>query len=354
LPSPPQLEILDLRHFSASQLRPLLRDQAERWQRRLHWDYARASNMVLEYLDGRVLPGYVALRNGVVCGYAFCVFEASKAVIGDLYALNETESLDNPVCDTLLDHLIELLQHTPGVDRIESQLLLFPAGALHRPFLSTGFRSFPRLFMLCKLDASVFRRHPRAEGEGPPHSARITKDAGAPHLASEMWEQPPTIQSWQPEFHDAAAALIHRSYAGHMDAQLNDQYRTLHGAQRFLHNVVRFPGCGVFDPIHSLVLRAPRTAAITGLILCSRVRSDTGHITQICVDPALRGSGLGRLLLRECARRLLANGIAHLSLTVTEANTPALRLYEELGFTTMHRFEAMVWDSNLTPQTSNL
>jgi ribosomal protein S18 acetylase RimI-like enzyme len=331
LPSPPQLEILDLRHFSASQLRPLLRDQAGRWQRRLHWDYARASDMVLEYLDGRILPGYAALRNGVMQGYAFCVFEAAKAVIGDLYALGETESVDNPVCDTLLDHLIELLQHTPGVDRVESQLLMFPAGALHRPFRSAGFRSFPRLFMLCDLRASL----QPARAAGALHPAAAMRAGAGSH---------PLVQSWQPEFHDAGAALIHRSYAGHMDAQLNDQYRTLHGAQRFLHNVVRFPGCGSFDPGHSLVLRDRRTAAMTGLILCSRVRPDTGHITQICVDPAQRGQGLGRLLLRECAGRLLAQGLSHLSLTVTEANTPALRLYEELGFRTLHRFEAMVWD----------
>jgi len=280
--------------------------------------------MVLEYLDGRILPGYVALRNGAVHGYAFCVFEAAKAVIGDLYVFKETEATDNPVCDVLLDHLIELLQNTPGVDRIESQLLMFPAGALHRPFLSTGFRNVPRLFMLCDLGNPALRCHPE-----PGRQA-----------------DSPTILSWQPEFHDPAAALIHRCYAGHMDAQLNDQYQTLHGAQRFLHNVVRFPGCGVFDPEHSLIFRDHRTAAIIGLILCSRVRSDTGHITQICVDPAARGQGLGRLLLQECSRRLLAHGVNNLSLTVTEANMPALHLYEELGFTTLHRFEAMVWNGN--------
>ena len=81
-----QLEILDLRHFSAAQLRPLLRDEAERWQRRLHWDYGRASNMLLDYLDSRILPGFVALQAGHIVGYAFCVCEGAKAVIGDVYA----------------------------------------------------------------------------------------------------------------------------------------------------------------------------------------------------------------------------------------------------------------------------
>jgi ribosomal protein S18 acetylase RimI-like enzyme len=43
---------------------------------------------------------------------------------------------------------------------------------------------------------------------------------------------------------------------------------------------------------------------------------------------------------------LAQQGIRHLSLTVTEANTPALKLYEANGFTTLHRFEAMVWDKH--------
>jgi ribosomal protein S18 acetylase RimI-like enzyme len=333
VPQQPQLEILDLRHFSASQLRPLLRDEADHWQQRLHWDYTRAAQMLLEYLDGRVLPGFVALRNGVLQGYAFCVYEADKAVIGDIYAFHETASTSNPVCETLLHHLIELLQNTPGVSRIESQLLMFPAGALHSPFLAAGFHSFPRLFMLCDLHRITSLPGTKA-------------GAGAPHLDSEMWEPPNhLILPWQPEFHTPAAALIQRAYAGHMDSSLNDQYRTVDGAQRFLNNIVRFPGAGTFDPEHSLVLRDPDSAAIVGLILCSRVRSDTAHITQLCIDPALRGHGLGRLLLRHCATQLLAHGVTRLSLAVTAANLPALRLYEDLGFTTVHRFEAMIWDS---------
>ncbi len=313
-----QLEILDLRHFSAAQLKPLLRDEADRWQRRLLWDYTRASETLLEYLDGRILPGYAALTSGQVRGYAFAVFEAAKAVIGDVYAFHETESLINPTCDTLLHHLIELLQNTPGIDRIESQLLMYPLGALAHPFRSAGFRSFPRLFMTTHL-------HPTNH-------------------------QPPTTNNllhWQPEFYDAASALIHRCYMGHMDAGINDQYRTFDGAQRFLHNIIRFPGCGTFDPENSWLLRNPQTRAIEALLLSSRVRSNAAHITQLCVDPTLRGHGLGRQLLTHHATHIARAGVKTLSLTVTEANLPAVHLYQQNGFTTLHRFEAMVWDKHL-------
>jgi len=318
----PQLEILDLRHFSATQLAPLLRDEAIRWSARLHWDYTKATQLLLEYLDSRILPGFVALHNGHVAGYAFCVYEGEKAVIGDVYALGEAEGMRNPICETLLHHTLEMLQATPAIDRVESQLLMFPAGALHAPFLARGFQPFPRLFMICDLNASS-----------------LTQSASPTKLASGF-----RIHPWRPEFYDSAADLIHRAYIGHMDAGINDQYRTLHGAQRFLHNIIRFPGCGTFDAENSWVLRDSRTLNLEGLILCSRVREDVGHITQLCISPRVQRHGLGRSLLGHCARGFVQSNVTGLSLTVTEANSPALSLYQHNGFNMLHRFEAMVWD----------
>jgi len=315
----PQVEVLDLRHFSAAQLRPLLKDEAARWASRLQWDYSKSVELLLEYLDGRVLPGYVAMYSGRVTGYTFSVLEGAKAVIGDTYAFGETESTKNPVCDTLLHHLIEMLQATPGVDRIESQLLMFPVGALAGPFLSRGFKSYPRLFMMgnVNVDSHFEMRLPMGL----------------------------KLEVWRPEFYDAAAALIHRCYVGHQDSDINDQYRSVAGSLRFLHNIIRFPGCGIFDASNSWVLRDER-GELKALLLSSRVRKDVAHVTQVCVTPALRGLGLGRLLMQQAARELKRGGGTALSLTVTESNVEALRLYEELGFGVVHRFEAMVWDDS--------
>jgi ribosomal protein S18 acetylase RimI-like enzyme len=327
-----RIEVLDLRHFSAAQLRPLLRDEAQRWQQRLNWDYTNASNVLLEYLDGRILPGFVALdaaRGNCIVGYAFCVYEAAKAVVGDVYAFHEAEALNNPICELLLQHMLEMLQSTPGVDRIESQLLMFPTGAFATEFRHYGFRSFPRLFMSCDL----------------------TQPLGATTLDSRTGDDSAHVfRTWQPSFYDAAAELIHRSYLGHMDSQINDQYQTIQGAQRFLHNIIRFPGCGTFDAENSWVLRHPQTSALQGVILCSRIRGDVGHITQLCVAPSLRGQGIGQALLRHCAESSLRRGVRTLSLTVTEANASALQLYAQHGFTTVHHFEAMVWDKRLKPR----
>jgi ribosomal protein S18 acetylase RimI-like enzyme len=341
----PRIEVLDLRHFSAAQLRPLLRDEAQRWQRRLKWDYTNASNVLLDYLDGRILPGFVALdaaRGNRIVGYAFCVYEAAKAVVGDVYAFHEAEAVNNPICELLLQHMLEMLQSTPGVERIESQLLMFPIGAFATHFRHYGFRSFPRLFMSCDLTA-LTPTHETCHLDGPTGAERPLY-FGAPVAPT------PAFKPWQPSFYDAAAELIHRSYLGHMDSQINDQYQTIQGAQRFLHNIIRFPGCGSFDAENSWVLRHPQTSALQGVILCSRIRGDVGHITQLCVAPSLRGQGIGQALLRQCAESSLRRGVRTLSLTVTEANASALKLYEHNGFTTLHRFEAMVWDKRLRPR----
>ena len=314
------VEVLDLRHFNAAQLRPLLLEEGDRWRQRLDWDYSGSIELLLEYLDGRVLPGYVAMYDGRVTGYTFGVLEGAKAVIGDAYAFGETENTRNPVCETLLHHLIEMLQATPGIDRIESQLLMFPVGALASPFFARGFRAYPRLFMIGSVAKAL--------------------DASIPQTKLPLGLR---LESWRPEFYDSAAELIHRCYTGHMDSGINDQYRTVHGSLRFLHNIIRFPGCGTFDAENSWVLRDERTNHPQALLLSSQVKEDVGHVTQLCVTPALRGLGLGRLLLQQAARHLAKRGGKALSLTVTEANLTARRLYDELGFRTLHRFEAMVW-----------
>src|ERR1700712_5582061 len=99
-----QLEILDLRHFTARQLRPLLEQEAEAWHQRLRWDYRSSTELLLQYLDSRILPGFVALTRGRICGFCFCVYEGHKAVIGDLYA-SPGETNPIAIAETLVRHL---------------------------------------------------------------------------------------------------------------------------------------------------------------------------------------------------------------------------------------------------------
>jgi ribosomal protein S18 acetylase RimI-like enzyme len=152
------------------------------------------------------------------------------------------------------------------------------------------------------------------------------------------------LRRWAEQDFNATASLITAAYHGHVDAEINDQYRTVGGSLRFLNNIVRFPGCGIFDADSSFLAISRSTRQIAGVILCSRVRSDVGHVTQVCVSPEYRGKRIGAALLASAAAALRRHNFSALSLTVTEANAHAVELYEQLGFTTQRVFDAFVWE----------
>lgn len=351
-----QVEILDIRHFNARQLRPLLEQEADLWRQQLSWDYRGSTELLLQYLDSKVLPGLVALDQGRVVGFTFCVYEAGKAIIGDAFAIGSESAPAQQVTRTLLRHLLELLLHAPTITRIESQLLLHDQGAMTTVFAESGFALFPRLYMECNLTPGGLGLNRLQEGQlQEPRSTRSTMSTAGDRRASTSSLHPNpapdlapnlapglSLRRWSSNHYEAAAALIHESYIGHLDARINDQYRSMHGSIRFLHNIVRFPGCGVFEPEASWVVLDRQTGRPAGMILCSRIAERMAHITQLCVGPAYRRTGLGHILLRNCLHHLVEMGFEGVSLTVTEENAPAVRLYEELGFFIRHRFDAMV------------
>lgn len=313
------MEILDLRHFSSSDLRPLLEQEIKVWGDLLCWDYSSSAEMILRYMDAKFLPGYAAVSRGKVFGYSFFVYEGNKGVIGDLFVSEGGNGNTRPEVETrLLTHVIETLQQSPGVHRIEAQLLAHATGEAAQPFVSQGFGRYARLFMVLPLAGSQIQEKP------------VTPEV--------------EIRRWTEQDYQATAGLITSAYARHLDSEINDQYRTLSGSLRFLNNIVRFPGCGTFDPESSFIAWNRRSRALVGVILCSRVRYDTGHVTQVCVLPEYRGFGLGKALLAASVRNLRQRKFSALSLTVTEANTPAVELYKRLGFETKRIFDAFVWE----------
>ncbi len=312
------MEILDLRHFGSADLRSLLEEESEHWLSLLSWDYRGSADMILRYIDAKILPGYAALERGRLLGYCFFVYEGSKGVIGDVYVEGALGERGREVENELLTHVIDTLQQSPGIHRIEAQLLLHDAGVASAPFLAEDFRRFPRLFLRMPI------------GSGSWNNAELPVEF--------------EIRPWQEQDYQPAAGIITSAYRGHVDSDINDQYRSMTGSLRFLNNIVRFPGCGVFDATASYVVVHRPSKTDIGLLLCSRVRDDVGHITQVCVLPEYRDRHLGEQLIRCCHDALRKSGATQLTLTVTEANSRAVALYKRLGFHQHKVFDAFVWE----------
>ena len=312
------MEILDLRHFSSADLRPLLDEEIVLWGRLLHWDYTGSAEMILRYMDARILPGYAAIERGRIFGYSFFVYEQNKGVIGDLFVRNGGSPNHREVEERLLTHVIETLQQSPGVHRVEAQLLAHGTGDVARPFLAQGFSRHPRVFMTFDIAS-----HPQAAPAAMPDFE---------------------IRPWSEQEYQTAAAVITAAYRGHVDSDINDQYRSLAGSLRFLNNIVRFPGCGTFDQQASFVVVQRHSRSVVGVILCSLVRPDVGHITQVCVLPEYRSAGLGVALLAATTRSLRERAFRSISLTVTQANDRAIALYKRIGFQSARVFDAFVWE----------
>jgi ribosomal protein S18 acetylase RimI-like enzyme len=310
-------EVVELRHLTGRELDPLLLEETVEWHRELDWDFGRSADLVRQFADMRALPGYAMIDRGEVAGYGYSVLEENKGLIGDLYMRPAWRNGANDVrlFRTILDGLIA----TPNLRRIESQLMLVDPSvgkALRRErFVKVQER------LLMKLDTT-----------SPPYLP-----AGA---ALRRFH----IEPWAEHHHEMAASVISLSYGDHIDSQINDQYRTVAGARRFIHNIVQFPGCGTFFRQGSFVAFDPNSGWMAGIALVSFVSDHVGHITQLCVTPNSKGRGLGYELLREAINALRIHGARRISLTVTEANMEAVRLYKRCGFREVRRFSSYVWE----------
>ena len=62
------------------------------------------------------------------------------------------------------------------------------------------------------------------------------------------------------------------------------------------------------------------------------VLANEGHITNVAVDPAYQGMGLGRRLMNELILRVKELGVDSMTLEVRPSNQVAINLYTSLGF----------------------
>jgi ribosomal protein S18 acetylase RimI-like enzyme len=309
-------DLVDLRTLNARDLEPLLTEEICAWRDELEWQFDQSASLVRRFVDLRALHGSALLDHGVPTGYLYYVIEENKALIGDLYLRRSYRTVERE--NLLLGSAVEAIAQNRQINRIESQLLMLA----HDPTRQLPFASYATSY-----DRNFMR------------AALAEADLGEGRLRHRV-----RIERWNDQHHEAAAHLIAAAYANHIDSRINDQYRSVMGARRFLFNIVQFPGCGVFFRPASFAAFDAENGRLCGVSLASLVAPESGHITQICVLPELHGVGLGHELLRKSLATFRDAGCASASLTVTSENRNAVTLYERVGFRTVRRFSAYAWD----------
>src|SRR5690348_10336757 len=142
------IEIIDLRHLLPAAMEALLTDEGRVWERELLWDYSSTANMIRRFLEGRALAGYAAIENRQATGFTFYVYEAGKGLIGDLFVRPDFRR--ESVYFKLLTSTLETLEATPGIRRVEAQLLHADTPYVRGLFASRGYLCHDRSFL--KLD----------------------------------------------------------------------------------------------------------------------------------------------------------------------------------------------------------
>jgi ribosomal protein S18 acetylase RimI-like enzyme len=307
--------LVDLREVTSTYLEPLLHEETEEWRTELDWDYRPSADLVRRFVDMRALTGFALPGVGEAAGYGYYVCEEGKGLIGGLYVGRRYRTIENE--NALLNAILDSMWRTPGTRRVEAQLMMLSSPLNRSMPNQRWFRAFPRKFFEVPLEAIRSL---------PPREPKVA------------------IVPWSESRQEDAARLIAAAYVGHVDSNINDQYRSASGARRFLINIVQYPGCGTFFGPAACVAVPATGRGLYGVCLTSLVAADVGHITQICVAPAFRGTGLGYELLRRSLLALAAHGCRTVSLTVTASNASAIQLYERMGFVNRRDFAAYVWE----------
>jgi ribosomal protein S18 acetylase RimI-like enzyme len=315
------MKIVDLREVHPRALEGLFDEQARFWRDVFLWDYRPALDMIRRFVGSRSLEGFAVVEGDDAVAYSFYVLEDRKGLIGDFFVSPRLSPQD--VAYPLLTRILASLQMIPWISRIETHIMPLEASMLQ--FLTQrGFSLYERQFM----------RQDLANGE---HAS------GEGGLASVPQSNAFVVERWNDRDAGGVARLIQLAYATHVDSQINDQYSSEAGARHFLRNITQTLACGEFLREASFVLWPRGESQPAGVILAARVADGVAHITQICVMPGYQRNGIGRTLMDASAGALRARHYHGLTLTVTSANQPAVRLYETLGFRTLRKFCAGVW-----------
>ena len=143
---------------------------------------------------------------------------------------------------------------------------------------------------------------------------------------------------WQPyskSNHNLFRKVIAASYQGSLDCV------ALAGRRDIEDVIAGHKAAGEFDERHWWLLSDAQH--LLGCILLARLPQQAKmELVYVGVSPDARGRGLGRLLVNKALETTRKSRSNTLTLAVDSTNSPALRLYEAVGFQTCERRAALI------------
>lgn len=294
-------------------LRSLVEEESKTWSAELDWDYGDVARALLAGLENGSLRGFGIDDGGRVVAYGYYLVDGRRAVIGSLFASAAHRGAGYEA--SLVDALVADARTTSLSQRIECQTLFTSDAEVDQRFAEHGFASRDRHYLSRDLTEEL----PQAQGSVRVRSLRL---GDLPQ----------------------AAAVIHRSHEGSIDAAMNTTYKTESQCRSFLETLMLRSGCGEFDAEASLL--AEGDAGPIGVVLASRLSRENGHICQVSVLPDAQSRGLGRLLVCHALGVFRSRGLIRATLSATVDNDRAYALYRSLGFAPRRTFQAHAWSAS--------
>ena len=283
------MRIRDWRYAETPAVEALYEAERRHWLTELGWDTAGAWPEIEGARTTGRLPGLLAVDDrGSICGWTYFLIDDHIAQVGSLVgeSSDATRALIESVVARAAGHAECVTcfsyNRAPGLDAA-----LAAHGFAITPYQYLS-RSAPTLDLV------------RADG----------------------------ADSWREDDEKPAAELLRAAYGEH------GRFFAAHGEprewQRYIHNLVAYPGCGQFDRTATRVLR--EDGRIVALVMMTALGPGVAHVAQVAVHPDRRGHGLAGQLLDRALALAHAAGRSRATLLVEDGATAARALYTRRGF----------------------
>jgi ribosomal protein S18 acetylase RimI-like enzyme len=299
-----------LTDVSTETLRPLLLDEAEHWCAELGWDYSDVIDAIIDGLRAGTVYGWACMEGSQATAYCYAVEEPPRAVVGSIYASRAHR--DRGLETLLLERLLAEMIGKRAITRIECQTLFCTSMQADDVFKRRGFSSRGRRYMIRDLESVCEEQR---------------REAGLRRVEIRDLER--------------IGQLVFESHRGSADAVLNATYASPEQSRHFVDSIVCRCGCGPLETEASLV--AETRGSLSGVVLVTRISRNHAHICQISVRPDMQRRGIGSALLGGALEALRHAGLRHVTLSTTDGNYPASRLYARQGFRTHRVFMSHAW-----------